>query len=126
MSRLRTACAGIVAGVVLAGCIEREEKITVGADVEAAILNGRGFTTKDILETESLPSAAEASVVLNTRGEVLSVVKSEPMAKDDSCFARSLEMERFPKQPPWTSLLRSSVGSTRSSCEKRTSSERDR
>lgn len=52
-------------------------KITVDAPTEQALLHGRGFTTHEILSCEPLPRPAEPSLVLNTRGEALSVVSPE-------------------------------------------------
>jgi tRNA pseudouridine55 synthase len=52
-------------------------KITVNDSTEAAILHGRGFTTREILFCDGLPRPEETSLVLNTRGEALSVVSAE-------------------------------------------------
>lgn len=54
-------------------------KITVAPEHEDAVLNGRGFTSREIYACEGLPRAAEPSLVLNTLGRVLSVVTSEPL-----------------------------------------------
>jgi tRNA pseudouridine55 synthase len=51
--------------------------ITVGSSIEEAVLHGRGFTTREILSCEILPQPAQLSLVLNTRGEALSVVAGE-------------------------------------------------
>ena len=80
-------------------------KITIAPEIERAVLNGGSFTTRDILVSESLPRAAETSVVLDSRGRVLSIVRSErltsnkndadangdpPPADDDSFGGRPL------------------------------------
>lgn len=54
-------------------------KITVDAVIEQDVLHGRGFTTRDILACEEYPRPDEPSLVLNTRGEALSVVSGEWM-----------------------------------------------
>jgi tRNA pseudouridine55 synthase len=52
-------------------------RITVDARIEQAVLNGRGFSTREILNCESLPRPDEPSLVLNTRGEAMAVVSGE-------------------------------------------------
>lgn len=51
--------------------------ITVDAPTEEALLHGRGFTTREILACESLPEPDQPSLVVNLRGEALSVVAGE-------------------------------------------------
>lgn len=58
-------------------------KITVAAPTEQAVLHGRGFTTREILSCEALPRPAQPSLVLNTRGEALSVVSPEWLDEAD-------------------------------------------
>jgi tRNA pseudouridine55 synthase len=52
-------------------------KITVGREVEQAVLNGRGFTTREIHFCEALPRPSEESLVLSAEGKALSVVRGE-------------------------------------------------
>lgn len=54
-------------------------KITVSERIERDILNGKGFTTRDILMSEILPQADETMVVVNEKGRVLSIVRGEPL-----------------------------------------------
>lgn len=56
-------------------------RITVAPEIERAVLNGRGFTSDEILNCEVLPRPTEASLVLNTSGKVLSVVRGEVIAR---------------------------------------------
>jgi tRNA pseudouridine55 synthase len=53
-------------------------RITVGPEVERAILHGRGFTTREIEWCEPLPQAGIDSLVLSSRGEAISVARGEP------------------------------------------------
>lgn len=59
-------------------------KITVSDATAGRILNGQGFSTRDILECEGLPQRSEDTVVLNPRGEVLSVVRGEPVRQTET------------------------------------------
>lgn len=58
--------------------------ITVDTLTEEAVLHGRGFTTRDILSCETLPQPDQPSLVLNTRGEALSVVLGERIVPESA------------------------------------------
>lgn len=66
----------------LAEALIHMPKITIAPQIEQSVLNGRGFTTRDILACETIPKPAETSVVMNSQGKVLSIVRGEPVAKN--------------------------------------------
>ena len=53
-------------------------KITVHVGIEGAILNGRPFTTRDILEFDGILTPGQPVLVINPSGRVLSIVTPEP------------------------------------------------
>lgn len=82
-------------------------KITVGGPTEQAVLHGRGFTTREILTCETLPHPAEPSLVLNIRGEALSVVSAEWLKGESETGEGGGEMaEADPERPLFFRPLR--------------------
>lgn len=59
-------------------------KVTVPPAVARRVLDGRVFTTREILFCEPLPRAGEETLVLDVRGEPLSIVRGEPIREDES------------------------------------------
>ena len=58
-------------------------KITVQSGVEAPILNGRPFGTRDILEFDGILTPGQPALVINPTGRVLSVVTPTPDTGSD-------------------------------------------
>ncbi len=77
----------------LAESLAHLPRITVSATAERDVLNGKGFTIRDIVSCEALPRPSENSVVLNSKGKVLSVARGELIADLER------EMEGVPEIP---------------------------
>jgi len=62
-------------------------KVIINPSVEPMILNGRSFTTQDVLEFDGILDPGKPILVLNTVGRALSVVKAESDPQNGRCSA---------------------------------------
>ncbi len=79
--------------LTVADALAHLPKITVGPELEPAILHGRAFTRRQILACETLPGPGETFLVLNAEGRALAIVRSsgapEPTAPGEATEAIS-------------------------------------